>query len=95
MRNQGVKGLLVAVVVLLLLNLAAQFGMGAAKEQAPARGRVVGITSAGSGDTTFLFRAFEDGRMEVSPIRLSVLDTVLVRWSPLVIMEPGTKPTYK
>ncbi len=101
MRNQGVQGMLVAVVMLLLLNLAAQFSMSSAKEQATAQGRVVGITSALRGDTLFLFRTFEDGRTEamstqfdINPVERSgpLVLKPAESWSPLQVKDTNSKP---
>ncbi len=101
MRNQGVKGLLVAAVVLLLLNLAAQFSTSSAKEQIVGQSRVVGIATATVGNTIFLFRTFEEGRTDVTSTQTDVDETnrsgplVLQpasRWSPLKMKDAESKP---
>ena len=85
MRHTSVKGLLVAVAVLLVLNLVAQYGVSAAKGQAPVRGGVVGITSVVRGDTLFLFRTFENGRTEAMSTQFDVSPTPADRSGPLIL----------
>ncbi len=101
MGNLSIKGLLVAVVVLLLLNLAARTGMSSGKEQAPIQGRVVSMTSVVRGDTLFLFRTYESGWTEATftqfdvdpadrggPLVLKPAEP----WSPLKMKDTESKP---
>lgn len=96
MTQRGIKGLLVAVVALLVLDLAAQFSMSFAKAQETPKARVVSTAavSPGGGDYLWLFRTFDDGRTEVSPIRVSKLTALpgWDQWSPWNIKDVEAKP---
>jgi hypothetical protein len=101
MGNQSAKGLLVALVALLLLNSAPRFSMSSVREQTTPQGRVVGITSALRGDTLFLFRTFEDGRTEAMSAQFDINPVerggpLVLKpaepWSPLKAKDTDRKP---
>jgi hypothetical protein len=91
MRAQNKKGLLAVVVVLVLLNLVAPFGINCpatTTEEYEYPGRLISIaTVRSSNDSRFLlFRAFEDGTVDVKEFADDYRIT-LYKWARLV--EPG------
>jgi hypothetical protein len=86
MTSRSVKGLLAAVVVLLALNLVAQWGMGQAPGARTDRGGVVGmVVDEWRSQYVTLYRVYRDGTVEGTRVSK---DKVIDRleegvWSPI------------
>lgn len=91
MTSRSVKGLLVAVVVLLTLNLVAQWGMSQAPGPRLDRGGVVGmVVDEWRSQYVTLYRVYRDGTVEGTRILKERLDKLQEgTWTPVAGQTAG------